>query len=55
MVESAAGFLLYFDGNKISVLEARWGPKNAELSRAQALALIASWRLTLPAGAKPSP
>jgi hypothetical protein len=55
MVESATGFLLYFDGNKISVLEARWGPKNAELSRAQALAVIASWRLTLPAGATPSP
>lgn len=47
MIESPTGLVLYFNGNKISVLEARWGPDNAERSRAQVLALIDSWRLTL--------
>jgi hypothetical protein len=46
MVESPTGLVLHFDGNKISVLEARWGSNNAERSRAQVLALIDSWRST---------
>jgi hypothetical protein len=46
MIESPTGLVLYFNGNKISVLEARWGSNNAERSRAQVLALIDSWRLT---------
>jgi hypothetical protein len=37
MIESPTGLVLYFDGNKISLLEARWGPKNAAHSRAQVL------------------
>jgi hypothetical protein len=44
MLESRTGLFLYFDARKNSVLEARWGPKNADLSRAQVLALIGSWR-----------
>jgi hypothetical protein len=44
MIETPGDIILYFDAQKIGVLEARWGPKNADVSRAQVLALIASWR-----------